>query len=195
MEVADLVAGLDGVDLKSIVLNLVFLTIPGLALATGLKRFRTPDETGGGGLKSQVQKASTQLASTVTIVALLMAGLGLVPVVRAVYVLVAGLDEAAPAVVGVVVVAVLLVKGLVMARDLMDGNVDRPLLWLAPVPLLSLLVWVAPVVADQITDQAGRTVRMVVDQAKADVQDRNAEPSGKSSKSDRDDESRGDGGD
>lgn len=142
-----------------------------------------------------MQKASTQLASTVTIVALLMAGLGLVPVVRAVYVLVAGLDEAAPAVVGVVVVAVLLVKGLVMARDLMDGNVDRPLLWLAPVPLLSLLVWVAPVVADQITDQAGRTVRMVVDQAKADVQDRNAEPSGKSSKSDRDDESRGDGGD
>lgn len=46
MEVADLVAGLDGVDLKSIVLNLVFLTIPGLALATGLKRLRTPDETG-----------------------------------------------------------------------------------------------------------------------------------------------------
>ena len=188
MEVADLVAGLDGVDLKSIVLNLVFLTIPGLALATGLKRFRTPDETGGGGLKSQVQKASTQLASTVTIVALLMAGLGLVPVVRAVYVLVAGLDEAAPAVVGVVVVAVLLVKGLVMARDLMEAGLRNRWMWL-------LLVWVAPVVADQITDQAGRTVRMVVDQAKADVQDRNAEPSGKSSKSDRDDESRGDGGD
>ncbi|MFG2245510.1 hypothetical protein [Spirillospora sp. NPDC048823] len=183
--VADLVAGLGGVDLPGIVLNLVFLTIPGLALAKGLKRFRTPGQDpggmGGGGrgaqAKAHLQRAGGQVASFVTIVALLTAGLGLVPLVRAGYELVAGVDEAAPAVVGVIVLAVLLVKGLVMARDLMDGKVDRPFLWLAPVPLLALLVWVAPVVADQITDQAGKTVRMVVDQAKADVQDRDAEPS------------------
>ncbi|MGP4030251.1 hypothetical protein [Actinomadura sp. 3N407] len=182
--VADLVAGFGGVDLPGIVLNLVFLTIPGLALAKGLKRFRTPNQDpggfpGGGGrggqAKAHLQRAGGQVASFVTIVAVLTAGLGLVPLVRAGYELVAGVDEAAPAVVGVIVLAVLLVKGLVMARDLMDGKVDRPLLWLAPVPLLALLVWVAPVVADQITDQAGKTVRMVVDQAKTDVQNRDAE--------------------
>ncbi|TDB79707.1 hypothetical protein E1264_35115 [Actinomadura sp. KC216] len=196
--VADLVAGLDGVDLPSIVLNLVFLTLPGLALAKGLKRFRTPSQDlggmGGGGrgaqAKAHLQRAGGQVASLVTIVAVLTAGLGLVPLVRAGYELVAGVDEAAPAVVGVIVLAVLLVKGLVMARDLMDGKVDRPLLWLAPVPLLALLVWVAPVVADQITDQAGKTARMVVDQAKTDVQDRDAEqpPSDKPGKSGKDDE-------
>ncbi|URN01228.1 hypothetical protein LUW76_46895 [Actinomadura madurae] len=187
--VADLVAGLGGVALKDIVLNLVFLTFPGLALARGLKRFRAPSPASGememeggergGQVKAHLQRAGGQVASFVTIVAVLTAGLGLVPLARAVYELIAGVDEAAPAVVGVIVVAVLLVKGLVMARDLMDGKVDRPLLWLAPVPMLALLVWVAPVVADQITDQAGKTVRMVVDQAKADVQDRDAEhPSG-----------------
>lgn len=196
--VSDLVAGLDGVDLPSIVLNLVFLTLPGLALAKGLKRFRTPGQDpggmGGGGrgaqAKAHLQRAGGQVASLVTIVAVLTAGLGLVPLVRAGYELVAGVDEAAPALVGVIVLAVLLVKGLVMARDLMDGKVDRPLLWLAPVPLLALLVWVAPVVADQITDQAGKTARMVVDQAKTDVQDRDGEqpPSDKPGKSGKDDE-------
>ncbi|WP_433474962.1 hypothetical protein ACQPZP_40845 [Spirillospora sp. CA-142024] len=195
--VADLVAGLGGVDLKGIVLNLVFLTVPGLALAKGLKRFRvsggapgqvpgafpgqTGDGAGGGQVKAHLRRAGGQLASFVTIVAVLTGGLGLVPLARAGYELLAGVHEAAPAVVGVVVVAVLLVKGLVMARDLMDGKVDRPYLWLAPVPLLALLVWVAPVVVDQITDQAGQTVRMVVDQAKADVRNRDAEhPSGDS---------------
>lgn len=185
--VADLVAGLGGVDLTGIVLNLVFLTVPGLALAKGLKRFRAPSQPPGelvaggrgGQVKARLQRAGGQVASFVTIVAVLTAGLGLVPLARAGYELVAGVHEAAPAVLGVIVVAVLLVKGLVMARDLMDGKVDRPHLWLAPVPLLALLVWVAPVVADQITDQAGQTVRMVVDQAKADVQDRDADqPSG-----------------
>lgn len=195
--VADLVAGFGGVDLPGIVLNLVFLTIPGLALVKGLKRFRAPGQDPGGmgggrggQVKAHLQRAGGQVASFVTIVAGLTAGLGLVPLARAGYVLIAGVDEAAPAVVGVVVLAVLLVKGLVMARDLMDGKVDRPLLWLAPVPLLALLVWVAPVVADQITDQAGKTVQMVVDQAKADVQDRDAEqPSG--DKPGKDDEPRG----
>ncbi|RFS84131.1 hypothetical protein D0T12_18400 [Actinomadura spongiicola] len=195
-------AALNGLDLAGIALNLVFLTIPGLALAKGLKRFRSPGqdpggfpgetESGGRGgqVKAHLQRAGGQVASFVTIVAVLTAGLGLVPLARAGYELVAGVNEAAPAVVGVIVVAVLLVKGLVMARDLMDGKVDRPLLWLAPVPLLALLVWVAPVVVDQITDQAGQTVRMVVDQAKTDVQDREAEqPSG--DKPGQDDEPRG----
>ncbi|CNE78146.1 Uncharacterised protein [Mycobacterium tuberculosis] len=194
--VTGLMAGLGGVDLTGIVLNLVFLTIPGLALAKGLRRFRGPGrslgEMGGGGrggqVKAHLARAGGQAASFVTIVAVLTAGLGLVPLARAGYVLIAGVHEAAPAVVGVIVVAVLLVKGLVMARDLMDGKVDRPHLWLAPIPLLALLVWVAPVVVDQITDQAGQTVRMVVDQAKADVRSRDAEqPSGgKTGKPDRD---------
>ncbi|GLZ09730.1 hypothetical protein Acsp03_71960 [Actinomadura sp. NBRC 104412] len=186
----DLGSSLGGLDLKSIVLNLVFLTVPGLALAKGLQRFRVPagtDEMGFGGeagrrgrAKAHMQQLGGQLASFVTIVALLTAGLGLVPLVRAVYELVSRVDPAAPAVIGVIVVAALLVKGFVMARDLMDSKVDRPQLWLAPVPLLALLIWVAPVVADQITDQAGQTVRMIVDEAKADGQARDSEhPSGK----------------
>lgn len=181
--VADLVTRLGGVNLTGIALNLMFLTVPGLALAKGLKRFRVPggapgqtgDGAGGGQVKAHLRRAGGQLASFVTIVAVLTAGLGLVPLARAGYELLAGVHQTAPAVIGVIVVAVLLVKGLVMARDLMDGKVDRPHLWLAPVPLLALLVWVAPVVVDQITDQAGQTVRMVVDQAKADVQDRKTE--------------------
>jgi hypothetical protein len=183
--VADLLATrLGGVDLTGIVLNLVFLTVPGLALAKGLKRFRAPGETPGGmgeggrgdQVKAQLQRMGGQVTSFVTIVAVLTAGLGLVPLVRAGYEMVSGVDEAAPAVIGVIVGAVLLVKGFVMAHDLMDGKVDRPHLWLAPVPLLALLIWVAPVVADQITDQAGQTVRMIVNEAKSDGQAREGKP-------------------
>jgi hypothetical protein len=183
--VIDLGARLGGVDLTGIVLNIVFLTIPGLALAKGLKRFRTPREIdqfsaiedGGraGQVKARVQRAGGQLASFVTIVAVLTAGLGLVPLTRAGYEMLAGLNEAAPAVIGVIVMAVLLVKGFVMAHDLMDGTIDRPHLWLAPVPLLAMLIWVAPVVTDQITDQAGQTVQLIVDEAKADGQARENE--------------------
>lgn len=179
--VADLGTRLGGLDLQGIVLNLVFLTIPGLALAKGLKRFRSPGGGGeasfggdgggrGGQAKAHLQRMGGQAASFVTIVAVLTAGLGLVPLVRAIYEMVSRVDAVAPAVIGVIVVAVLLVKGFVMARDLMDGKVDRPHLWLAPVPLLALLIWVAPVVGDQITDQAGRTAKMIVDEARADRQ-------------------------
>jgi hypothetical protein len=174
--VADLGAGFAGVDLADIVLKIVFLTVPGIALAKGLERFREPAGPAVGGgkaawVKARLNRLGTKLASFITIVAMLAAGLGLVPLARAVYTLISGAHEVAPALigVGVIVVAVLLVKGFVMdreGREVMDGKVDRrPLLLLMPVPLLAMLVWVAPVVWAQITHEAGQTVQMIMDEA------------------------------
>jgi hypothetical protein len=183
MDSVDLGAGFEGVDLARIVLSIVFLTAPGVAAAIGLKRFRTArpapppprqEKSAKGGKGSKQANAQEgkprkrrkrslgqMIASVLTVAALLVAGLGLVPLVKAIYGAVDQQYEYGAAVVGLIALVLLLAKGIAMTRDLRDGKIDHPMLWLAPVPLLAMLVWAMPVVWGQITDQAGQTAEMV----------------------------------
>jgi hypothetical protein len=161
-------AGLDAVYTTDVALALVFLTVPGVALAMGLKRFRRPGDDGpslgggrGGRVKAALHQPMIKAASFATLLALLLAGLGLVPLARAVYDQLSGVNKWAPALIGLAVVVLLLLKGVAVARDLADGNVGRPYLWLAAAPLAAMLAWAVPVVYGQITDQASRTVQMM----------------------------------
>jgi hypothetical protein len=171
-------AGLDAVYTTDVVLAFVFLTVPGIALAMGLKRFRKPGDDGpllgggrGGRVKAALHQPMIKAASFVTLLALLLAGLGLVPLARAVYDQLSGVNKWAPALIGLAVVVLLLVKGVAVARDLADGNVDRPYLWLAAAPLAAMLAWAVPVVYGQITEQASRTVQMMIGKQPAGQRD------------------------
>jgi uncharacterized membrane protein len=155
-------AGLDTVDTTGIALTIVFLTVPGIALTHGLKRFRDPAGAPGGKVTAALQQPLIKLASFVSLLAMLAAGLGLVPLAHALYQLISGTSEWAPALIGVAVLALLLIKWVVVSRDLADGKVDRPYLWLAPVPLAAMLIWAAPTVYEQITDQAQGSVEMLL---------------------------------
>jgi hypothetical protein len=171
-------SGFEGVSLASIVLGIVFLTVPGVATAIGLSRFRKPaprskaaavPRPGGenprgrasrrpaAAARTRKRSAGNWIASVLTVGALLWAGLGLVPLTKALYRAIERRYEYGAAVVGLIALVLLLAKGIAMARDLKDGKVDHPMLWLAPVPLLAMLFWAAPVVFGQITDQAGQT--------------------------------------
>lgn len=164
--VVNLGAGLDAVDWADIVLKIVFLTVPGIALAQGLKRFREPGGPSLGGgktdwMKAHLHQLGTKLASFITVVAMLAAGLGLVPLAQALYRLISGINPMAPALIGVAVLVLLFAKGLALSRDLKDGKIDRPQVLLAAAPLVALLIWVFPMVVTQITDQATETAQMV----------------------------------
>jgi hypothetical protein len=161
---------LEGVNLTGIALALVFLTVPGIALERGLKQFRTPPAEipmGGGQAKGRMRRWTSQLASFVTIVAMLAAGLGLVPLAEAVYKLLSGLNKWAPALVGLAVLSLVALKGFVMYRALKNGEPvagkkgDRPWVWLAPAPVFAMLWWTGPMAWDQMTSQAGQTVQMI----------------------------------
>jgi hypothetical protein len=179
-------AALEGVNLTDIALAFVFLTVPGIALERGLKQFRTaPAETpfgdgqANGRLRRRASRLTSQLASFITIVAMLAAGLGLVPLAEAIYKPLSGLNKWAPALVGVAVLSLVAIKGFVMYRALKNGEPiagnkgkkgDQPWVWLAPVPLLTMLWWTAPMVWDQMTNQAGQTVQMIFGKHPADGQ-------------------------
>lgn len=201
MSAADMQSVLAGVDWVDVARKFGFLTVPGIALAIGLAKFRPlariavpklQDEQGGatqraagqrdtGGKDDKQARAKAKqsraerkrarakakrarllgkAASNVSVVGLVAAGLGLVPLAHVVFQLVS-LYKWGPPVAGLVVVVLGLAKLLLMLKDLKDGKVDKPWLWLTPVPLLAMLLWVGPVVWQQATDQAKETGQMM----------------------------------
>jgi hypothetical protein len=172
----DLTAGLEGVDPVPIVLSFVFLTVPGIAFAKGLTRFRRPRPAPVPGVKpgtspaggSQATRPARKkkrslgnwIASVLTVAALLVAGFGLIPLTKAGFGMITGYKYG-PAVAFIAAAVILLAKVIAMVRDLGDGKVDHPYLWLTPVPLFALVVWAMPVVWGQITDQASQTGQMI----------------------------------
>jgi hypothetical protein len=105
------------------------------------------------------------LASVVTMLGVGVAGFGLVPLAHVVFELVS-LYKWGPTLAGLAVVVAILAKALLMVKDLKDGRVDKPMLWLAPVPLVAMLIWVGPVAWQQATDQAKQTKQMMLDGGK-----------------------------
>ena len=202
-------AGFEGVSLASIVLGIVFLTVPGVATAIGLNRFRKPRSKAPArpprgehpraragrrpaAARTRKRSAGNWLASVVTVFALLWAGLGLVPLTKGAYRAIDRQWEYGAAVVGLIALVLLLAKGVAMARDLRDGKVDHPMLWLAPVPLLAMLFWAAPVVFGQITDQAGQTAQAILgDSGKSGSGDQSKQPHNKPATRERRSEGRG----
>jgi hypothetical protein len=177
---------LEGVNLTDIALAFVFLTVPGIALERGLKQFRTPPaETpfGDGQATGRLRRWTSQLASFVTIVAMLAAGLGLVPLAEAIYKLLSGVNKWAPALVGLAVLSLVALKVFVMYRALKNGEPiagkkgDRPWVWLAPAPLFAMLWWTGPIAWEQMTSQAGQTVQMIFGEHPAAGQGRSGEGS------------------
>lgn len=184
MNSVDWTTALDGVGPAGVLLPLLFLTAPGLAISRGLRRWRKapaarrataplggksrgglPGKGGGapGRAKRKLTWASivAWLASVVTMLAMLAAGLGLVPLARVGYNAIASTGKWAPAITGLILISAVLAGGLMMLHDLKDGRVDHPPLWLAPAPILAVLILAAPVAWGQITDQAGHTAQMV----------------------------------
>jgi hypothetical protein len=199
---ADIHTVLAGVDWTDVGLKFAFLTIPGVALAKGLKKFRAlgrgpllprtspagsqaarpqpggnPAQLNGnqaapGRKKGRRAKASGSKAkgflvrlfgracAIVTMLGVGVAGLGLVPLAHVVFQLVS-LYKWGPALTGLAVVVVGLAKVFLMVKDLKDGRVDKPMLWLMPLPLVAMLFWVGPVAWQQATDQARQTGQMM----------------------------------
>lgn len=157
----DFPAALDGMNPAVIVLPLVFLTTPGVAASRWLRRFRGDAGPRPAKVKDMGQWLIAKLASFATMLAMLMAGLGLVPLALTIYKAIAGINKYAPAVIGLVLLALLFTHMYLMWRDLKDAKVDKPALWMTPAPILAVLMLVGPVVWHEITDQAGQTMQMV----------------------------------
>lgn len=204
MSAADMQTVLAGADWVDVAQKFGFLTVPGIALTMGLKKFRAlrattvpraqsagnnnqaagntaqagknpaPPGPAQAGKKKRGRQAKQRrsrlkalfarmlgwLASVVTMLGMGAAGFGLVPLAHLVFQLVSTYKWG-PAVAGLVVVVLGLAKLLLMVKDLKDGKVDKPWLWLAPVPLAAMLIWVGPVAWHQATDQAKQTGQMM----------------------------------
>lgn len=206
MSAADMQTVLANADWADVGLKFAFLTVPGIALAKGLTKFRvlgrgtllprtspgqtqargqqpggTTAQAGGrqatpskkkGRAKESGSKAKGFLVrlfgrfcAIVTMLGVGVAGLGLVPLAHVVFQVVS-LYKWGPSVTGLAVTVVLLTKGFLMIKDLKDGKVDHPMLWLMPLPLIAMLLWVGPVAWHQATDQAKQTRQMMFGGAK-----------------------------
>lgn len=171
MDSVDWAAALEGVTPAEILLPLLFITAPGIAACKGLSRFRKgkpqpaqrqkPGVPGPPVLTKRKRGWGQIVASALTALALLGAGYGLVPLLGVAYKVIAGYKYG-PAVAGLIVLVLLLAKGIAMFRDLSDGKMNHPWLWLGPVPLAVLFVWAFPVMWDQATDQAALATRVVI---------------------------------
>lgn len=188
MDSVDWAAGFEGVSLASIILGIVFLTVPGIGLAKGLAKYRKPAKGSGrpslpratgdnprSGMRRRSAGAATAAAgqkkkrswinigaTLVTVVALLLAGLGLIPLMKALYRAIDHKWEYGGALVALIALVLLFAKVLAMVHDLKDGHMDHPMLWLAPIPIVAMLVWGFPALRAEMADRAGQSIQAVL---------------------------------
>jgi hypothetical protein len=189
MSVVEIQTALANVNWADVALKSVILTGPGVALTKGLKRYRPLAHTAipkprdpkdvdqsdaqavdkekaaraearRERIKARRARRLGKLCSVLTMLGLGIAGLGLIPIAGVAFQVVS-LYKWGPAIAGLVVVALLFTKGIGMIRDIKDGTVDHPWLWLAPLPLFAMLLWVGPIAGQQASDQAKETAKMM----------------------------------
>jgi hypothetical protein len=170
--------------------DLVVLTLPGAALALRLTKITKkygggrprgrgdaavpPMQAAGkpGGRKKLRLLPKGLLGRTVarflpflTAVSWALAGLGLVPAALVIYKAISKTSPWTPLIAGVVLVSGLAFTGLKMFKDLKDGRMDKPALWLPAASIIAVLFLVGPIWWQQATDQAHRSVRMMFGQS------------------------------